>query len=68
VLSITMRFRIRPEWADRWMEMVEEFTAATRAERANLWFIWTQHRRRGRHACSGAGRIGQEDNIVVDSI
>ena len=43
MLSITMRYRVRPEWADRWMKMAEEFTKATREERGCLWFVWTRN-------------------------
>ena len=43
MVSITVRYRVRPEWVDRWLEMVDEFTVETRKERANLWFIWTRN-------------------------
>ena len=39
---IVVKFKARPEWADRWMELVADFTAATRAEPGNLWFEWSR--------------------------
>ncbi|MFD5827261.1 putative quinol monooxygenase [Lentzea sp. NPDC060358] len=43
MLSIICRFRVKPEWADKWLELTSDFTEATRAERANLWFVWTRN-------------------------
>jgi quinol monooxygenase YgiN len=40
MIFITARFKVRPEHADRWMEIVREFTEATRAEPGCLWFDW----------------------------
>ena len=42
MLAITIRFTVRPEWADRWLDLVAEFTDATRAEAGNLWFRWSR--------------------------
>jgi quinol monooxygenase YgiN len=42
VIFITARFRVRPEHADRWVEITREFTEATRAEPGNLWFDWSR--------------------------
>jgi quinol monooxygenase YgiN len=42
MIFITAKFRIRPEHADRWPEIVGEFTRATRAEPGNLWFDWSR--------------------------
>jgi quinol monooxygenase YgiN len=42
MLTITIRFRVRPEWADKWLDLVEEFTEATRAEDSNVWFWWSR--------------------------
>jgi quinol monooxygenase YgiN len=38
---IVVKFKTKPEWTDRWLEHVAEFTAATRAEPGNLWFDWS---------------------------
>ena len=32
----------KPDWAERWLDLVNEFTLATRAELANLWFEWSR--------------------------
>jgi quinol monooxygenase YgiN len=37
-----VKFKVKPEWSDRWMEHVREFTEATRAEPGNLWFDWSR--------------------------
>jgi quinol monooxygenase YgiN len=42
MIFITARFRIRPDDADRWPEIVAEFTRATRAEPGCLWFDWSR--------------------------
>ena len=39
---IVVKFKTRPEWTDRWMDLVAEFTVATRAEPGNLWFEWSR--------------------------
>ncbi len=39
---IVVKFKTRPEWTDRWMDLVADFTAATRAEPGNLWFEWSR--------------------------
>ncbi|HEX5497532.1 MAG TPA: putative quinol monooxygenase [Mycobacteriales bacterium] len=42
MIFITVRFRVRPEDADRWPAIVADFTAATRAEPGCLWFDWSR--------------------------
>jgi quinol monooxygenase YgiN len=42
VIFITAKFRVRPEHADRWADVTQEFTDATRAEPGNLWFDWSR--------------------------
>lgn len=42
MIFITAKFRVRPEHADRWPQIAEEFTAATRAEPGCLWFDWSR--------------------------
>ncbi len=39
---IVVKFQTRPEWTDRWMDLVAGFTQATRAEPGNLWFDWSR--------------------------
>ena len=40
MIFITVRFPVKPEHADKWMDVVRDFTEATRAEPGNLWFEW----------------------------
>ncbi len=39
---IVVKWQTKPEWTDRFMDLVQEFTAATRAEPGNLWFDWSK--------------------------
>ena len=39
---IVVKFETKPEWTDRWMDLVGDFTASTRAEPGNLWFEWSR--------------------------
>jgi quinol monooxygenase YgiN len=39
---IVVKFQTLPEWTDRWMGLVAEFTEATRAEPGNLFFDWSR--------------------------
>lgn len=40
MILINVRFRPLPEYVENFREVVEDFTAATRAEEGNLWFDW----------------------------
>jgi quinol monooxygenase YgiN len=42
VYFIVVKFRTKPEWTERWLDLVHEFTQATRAEPGNLWFEWSR--------------------------
>ncbi len=42
MIFIVVKFETKPEWSDRWPELVAAFTAATRAEAGNLWFDWSR--------------------------
>jgi quinol monooxygenase YgiN len=42
LIFITAKFRVRPEHADDWPEIVRWFTDATRAEPGCLWFDWSR--------------------------
>jgi quinol monooxygenase YgiN len=42
VIFIVVKFETKPEWAERWPQLVAEFTEATRAEPGNLWFDWSR--------------------------
>ena len=39
---IVVKFETSPEWTDRWLDLVEPFTTATRREPGNLWFEWSR--------------------------
>ena len=39
---IVVKFQTKPEWTDRWLDLVADFTEATRAEPGNLWFEWSR--------------------------
>ena len=40
MIFIAVKHPVRPEYADDWPSLVEEFTTATRAEAGTLWFDW----------------------------
>ncbi|MFE0593666.1 putative quinol monooxygenase [Micromonospora echinospora] len=42
MIFITAKFRVLPEHADRWPEIADEFTQATRREPGCLWFAWSR--------------------------
>lgn len=42
MIFITVRFKVKPEYAQTWLDRVGDFTAATRAEPGNLWFDWSR--------------------------
>lgn len=42
MIFITVKFTIRPERAEEWLDLVADFTAATRAEPGNIFFEWSR--------------------------
>jgi quinol monooxygenase YgiN len=42
MILIVVKFTTKPEWSDRFLDLVHDFTAATRAEPGNLWFDWSR--------------------------
>lgn len=42
MIFIAAKFLVRPEHADRWPEIADDFTQATRAEAGCLWFDWSR--------------------------
>ena len=42
MILIVVKFKTKPDWSDRWLDLVREFTETTRAEPANLWFEWSR--------------------------
>lgn len=43
MIFIAVKFNVKPEYADQWMDVVRDFTRATRAEPGNLWFDWSRN-------------------------
>lgn len=42
MIFIVAKFKVKPDYADNWMDHVHDFTAATRGEDGNLWFEWSR--------------------------
>ncbi|MGI5404805.1 putative quinol monooxygenase [Streptomyces sp. CA-135486] len=42
MIFITAKFKVRPEYADQWPEIVADFTAGSRGEPGCLWFDWSR--------------------------
>jgi quinol monooxygenase YgiN len=42
MIFITAKFRVLPQYAERWAEISGPFTQATRAEPGCLWFDWSR--------------------------
>ena len=42
MIFIVVKWQVRPERADSWLDTVAEFTEATRAEPGNKWFDWSR--------------------------
>ena len=39
---IVVKFDVKPEYVDGWIDRVTPFTEATRQEPGNLWFEWSR--------------------------
>ncbi|MEP6629561.1 MAG: putative quinol monooxygenase [Lapillicoccus sp.] len=42
MIFITAKFPVKPEYADEWPLLSQEFTEATRGEEGCLWFEWSR--------------------------
>lgn len=42
MIFIAAKFTVKPDFADQWIDLVHDFTEATRAEPGNLWFEWSR--------------------------
>lgn len=42
MIFIAVKFTVRPEHSDSWLDRVSAFTEATRAEPGNLFFEWSR--------------------------
>jgi quinol monooxygenase YgiN len=43
MISIVVKFNVRPECSDEWIDRINAFTQATRQEPGNLWFDWSRN-------------------------
>jgi quinol monooxygenase YgiN len=42
MIFIVVKFTVRPEYSDTWLDRVRSFTEATRQEPGCLWFEWSR--------------------------
>lgn len=42
MIFIVVKYDVKPEYADTFIELTREFTDATRAEPGNKWFEWSR--------------------------
>lgn len=42
MIFIVVKFNVKPDWSDSWVDLTRTFTEATRAEPGNLWFDWSR--------------------------
>ena len=42
MIFIVVKFKVKPDWSERWPGLVNDFTQATRQEPGNLWFDWSR--------------------------
>ncbi|MEW2530219.1 MULTISPECIES: putative quinol monooxygenase [unclassified Streptomyces] len=42
MIFITVKFTVRPERSEDWLDLVDDFTRATRDEPGNIFFEWSR--------------------------
>ncbi|MEC3981203.1 putative quinol monooxygenase [Amycolatopsis sp. H20-H5] len=42
MIFIVVKFAVKPEHVDGWLDLVSDFTASTRGEEGNLFFEWSR--------------------------
>ncbi|WP_280417604.1 putative quinol monooxygenase [Nocardia carnea] len=42
MIFIVVKFQVKDEYVDQWLDITKDFTEATRAEPGNLWFDWNR--------------------------
>lgn len=42
MIFIVVKFQVKPEWTEKWLDLVGPFTEATRKEPGNKWFEWSR--------------------------
>ena len=50
---IVVKFPVKPDWSDRWLDLVDSFTRSTRAEPGNLFFEWSRSVEEDEHLRAG---------------
>ena len=43
MILINVKWKVKPEYADDWPTLVEDFTEAVRNEPGNIFFEWSRH-------------------------
>lgn len=43
MIFICVKWKVKPEYADQWIELTREFTEGTRAEDGNIFFEWSRN-------------------------
>ena len=42
MIFIVVKFPVKPEYTEKWLDLTSDFTEATRAEPGNKWFEWSR--------------------------
>ena len=42
MIFICVKWKVKPEYADQWVELTKDFTDGSRAEPGNLFFEWSR--------------------------
>lgn len=42
MIFICVKWKVKPEYADQWVELTNDFTAGTRAEPGNIFYDWSR--------------------------
>ena len=42
MIFIVVKFPVKPEYTEKWLDLTRDFTEATRAEPGNKWFEWSR--------------------------
>ncbi|WP_026819089.1 putative quinol monooxygenase [Arthrobacter castelli] len=43
MIFIVVKFNVKPDWSDSWLDLTCSFTETTRQEPGNLWFDWSRN-------------------------
>lgn len=42
MIFICVKWKVKPEYADQWVELTKDFTAGTRGEPGNVFYDWSR--------------------------